>query len=203
MRHGGARFWFGFLCRSVMVPTTRGGVILSPPWKCLHLLELQLQRLGKKPREIFSESHVEMVKVGEKWAKDTASSFTLVGTLIITIMFATTFTVPGGNNQDGGTHLLARPDIHFVYHSRCSIALYFLHLCPHFHWDPHFAFAATRQWWFSFSHCGGVIVFVFAQQLTERKREEKCAARGRRKGAREFCALIKLYGLGSINNRGI
>ncbi|XP_027915359.1 uncharacterized protein LOC114174718 isoform X2 [Vigna unguiculata] len=56
---------------------------------------------GKKPREIFSESHVEMVKAGEKWAKDTASSFTLVGTLIITIMFAAAFTVPGGNNQDG------------------------------------------------------------------------------------------------------
>ncbi|QCE12907.1 hypothetical protein DEO72_LG10g4158 [Vigna unguiculata] len=61
-----------------MVPTARGGVVLSPPWKCLHLLELQLQRLGKKPREIFSESHVEMVKAGEKWAKDTASSFTIV-----------------------------------------------------------------------------------------------------------------------------
>jgi len=33
---------------------------------------------GKKPREIFSESHEEIVKAGEKWAKDTASSFTLV-----------------------------------------------------------------------------------------------------------------------------
>ncbi|KAK2427655.1 ankyrin repeat-containing protein ITN1 [Trifolium repens] len=56
---------------------------------------------NKTPREIFTESHEELVKAGEKWAKDTASSFTLVATLITTIMFAAAFTVPGGNNQDG------------------------------------------------------------------------------------------------------
>ncbi|CAL5188435.1 unnamed protein product [Lathyrus oleraceus] len=59
----------------------------------------------KKPREIFTESHREMVKAGEKWAKDTAGSFTLVATLITTIMFAAAFTVPGGNNQDSGVPL--------------------------------------------------------------------------------------------------
>jgi hypothetical protein len=57
---------------------------------------------NKTPREIFTESHEELVKAGEKWAKDTASSFTLVATLITTIMFAAAFTVPGGNNQDSG-----------------------------------------------------------------------------------------------------
>ncbi|KAI5438159.1 hypothetical protein KIW84_024050, partial [Lathyrus oleraceus] len=59
----------------------------------------------KKPREIFTESHKELVKAGEKWAKDTAGSFTLVATLITTIMFAAAFTVPGGNNQDSGVPL--------------------------------------------------------------------------------------------------
>jgi len=34
---GDAWFWSGFLCRSVVVPTTQGRVVLSPPWKCLHL----------------------------------------------------------------------------------------------------------------------------------------------------------------------
>jgi len=64
-------------------------------------------------------------------------------------------------------------------------------------------FATTRQWWFSFSHGGGLLVFIFTQQLAERERERRNAAWGRRRGAREFCALIKLYGLRSINDRGI
>jgi len=57
---------------------------------------------GKKPYEIFTENHDELVKAGEKWAKETATSFTIVGTLITTIMFAAAFTVAGGNNQDTG-----------------------------------------------------------------------------------------------------
>lgn len=32
----------------------------------------------KKPHEVFTESHRELVKAGEKWAKGTAGSFTLV-----------------------------------------------------------------------------------------------------------------------------
>ncbi|XP_045813954.1 uncharacterized protein LOC123907648 isoform X2 [Trifolium pratense] len=56
---------------------------------------------NKKPREIFTESHKELVKEGEKWAKETAGSFTLVATLITTIMFAAAFTVPGGYNDSG------------------------------------------------------------------------------------------------------
>ncbi|GAU25792.1 hypothetical protein TSUD_222500 [Trifolium subterraneum] len=57
---------------------------------------------GKKPYEIFIENHAELVKDGEKWAKETATSDTIVGTLIITIMFAAAFTVPGGNDQNSG-----------------------------------------------------------------------------------------------------
>jgi len=39
-------------------------------------------------------------------------------------------------------------------------------------------FAATRQWWYSFLHGGGVLVFVFAQQLAERERERRNVQRG-------------------------
>ncbi|RYR61315.1 hypothetical protein Ahy_A04g018471 [Arachis hypogaea] len=56
----------------------------------------------KKPREVFTKNHEDLLKSGEKWARDTAGSFTLVGTLIITIMFAAAFTVPGGNDQNTG-----------------------------------------------------------------------------------------------------
>lgn len=58
---------------------------------------------GNKPSELFTKSHEQLVNEGRQWAKDTASSFTIVGTLIITIMFAAAFTVPGGNNQDNGS----------------------------------------------------------------------------------------------------
>ncbi|KAF3967832.1 hypothetical protein CMV_008219 [Castanea mollissima] len=62
------------------------------PRKCKEALNID----GKKPRELFSQNHEDLRKEGEKWAKETASSFTIVGTLIITIMFSAAFTVPGG-----------------------------------------------------------------------------------------------------------
>jgi len=45
----------------------------------------------------------QTVNEGRQWAKDTESSFTIMGTLIITIMFAAAFTIPRGSNQDKGT----------------------------------------------------------------------------------------------------
>ena len=57
---------------------------------------------GKKPREIFIETHKELMKDGEKWAKETAGTFAIVGVLVITVMFAAVFTVPGGYHQETG-----------------------------------------------------------------------------------------------------
>ena len=57
---------------------------------------------GKRPGELFTTSHIELVKEGEKWMKETASSCTVVGALIVTIMFAVAITVPGGNKQNSG-----------------------------------------------------------------------------------------------------
>ncbi|GKV35269.1 hypothetical protein SLEP1_g43570 [Rubroshorea leprosula] len=57
---------------------------------------------GETPYEIFSKSHKGLVKEGEKWMKDTASSFIIVGTLIVTILFAAAFTLPGGNDDRTG-----------------------------------------------------------------------------------------------------
>ncbi|XP_070672634.1 uncharacterized protein [Malus domestica] len=54
------------------------------------------------PRELFTKVHKDLVKEGEKAMKDTATSCTVVGALIVTIMFAAAFTVPGGNKQDTG-----------------------------------------------------------------------------------------------------
>jgi len=54
---------------------------------------------GKKPYDVFIVSHEELVKAGEKWTKDTASCYIAVVSLVLTIMFAAAFTIPGGNNQ--------------------------------------------------------------------------------------------------------
>ncbi|KAM1410711.1 hypothetical protein ACFX14_023371 [Malus domestica] len=54
-----------------------------------------------KAARLFTQNHKELHEKGEKWMKDTASSYIIVSALIITIMFAAAFTVPGGNNQEG------------------------------------------------------------------------------------------------------
>ena len=55
------------------------------------------------PRELFTKNHKDLVVAGEKWMKDTASACAIVGPLIITIMFAAAFQLPGGNegNEEG------------------------------------------------------------------------------------------------------
>jgi len=53
-------------------------------------------------RELFTHNHKNMMKEGEKWAKEVASACTVIGALIITIMFTAAFTVPGGYYQDRG-----------------------------------------------------------------------------------------------------
>ncbi|KAK9229543.1 hypothetical protein WN944_022506 [Citrus x changshan-huyou] len=55
---------------------------------------------NKTLREVFTETHNELVKEGEKWM-DTALSYAVVVSLIITVLFAAAFTVPGGNNIEG------------------------------------------------------------------------------------------------------
>ena len=62
----------------------------------------QLNKEDLTPRELFAKNHNDMRKNGEQWMKDTATSCTVVGALIVTIMFAVVFTFPGGNNQNNG-----------------------------------------------------------------------------------------------------
>ncbi|GFS44860.1 C2 calcium/lipid-binding plant phosphoribosyltransferase family protein [Actinidia rufa] len=57
---------------------------------------------GRTPHILFTEEHKGLVREGEKWMKDTASSCMVVATLIATVIFAAAFTVPGGNNNDTG-----------------------------------------------------------------------------------------------------
>ncbi|XP_020202013.2 uncharacterized protein LOC109787847 [Cajanus cajan] len=56
----------------------------------------------KTPREIFSETHREMVKSGGEWLNKTSESCSLVAALIATVAFATSTTVPGGVHESTG-----------------------------------------------------------------------------------------------------
>ncbi|KAL5757540.1 hypothetical protein ACOSP7_020151 [Xanthoceras sorbifolium] len=56
---------------------------------------------GYTPRELFTEQHKDLVKEAENWMKDTSNSCMVVTTLVAIVMFASAFTVPGGNNRNG------------------------------------------------------------------------------------------------------
>nr|XP_043638283.1 uncharacterized protein LOC122609295 [Erigeron canadensis] len=55
----------------------------------------------KTPRQVFTESHKDLLEKGQQSMKDTASSCTVVAALVVTMAFAAAFTMPGGNQDDG------------------------------------------------------------------------------------------------------
>ena len=76
------------------------------------------------PRQLFTENHEDMMSKGEKWMKDTASSCTVVGSLIVTIMFAAAFTVPGGNDQNKGFPIFLNEKLFMVFIISDALSLF-------------------------------------------------------------------------------
>ncbi|ONI21688.1 hypothetical protein PRUPE_2G081200 [Prunus persica] len=76
------------------------------------------------PRELFTDNHKELVKEGERWMKETATSCTVVGALIITIMFAAAFTVPGGNNGETGFPIFLHKNLFMAFIVLDAISLF-------------------------------------------------------------------------------
>nr|GLL29063.1 ankyrin repeat-containing protein NPR4-like isoform X2 [Ipomoea trifida] len=79
---------------------------------------------GQTPQMLFTEQHKSLVKQGEKWMKDTASSCMLVATLITTIMFAAILTVPGGNNNETGNPIFLQDKLFVAFAVSDAIALF-------------------------------------------------------------------------------
>ena len=79
---------------------------------------------GLTPRQLFTRNHEDMMSKGEKWMKDTASSCTVVGALIVTIMFATAFTVPGGNDQNTGVPIFLNKKLFMVFIVSDALSLF-------------------------------------------------------------------------------
>ena len=65
-----------------------------------------------------------MMKDGEQWMKDTATACTVVGALIVTIMFAAVFTVPGGNDQNNGFPIFLNKKLFMVFIVSDALSLF-------------------------------------------------------------------------------
>ncbi|XP_075672441.1 uncharacterized protein LOC142641992 isoform X3 [Castanea sativa] len=63
---------------------------------------------NRTPWDLFTEEHKELRREGEKWMKDTVNFYIVVATLITGVVFAATFTVPGGSNQDTGIPIFSK-----------------------------------------------------------------------------------------------
>ena len=78
---------------------------------------------GKTAEQLFKEEHHNLMKQGEKWVKATATACSVVGTLIVTIMFTVSFTVPGGTDQTFGFPLLNKKPFFKVFMFSTIISL--------------------------------------------------------------------------------
>ena len=87
-------------------------------------VHVKLNKDGLTPRELFTKNHNDMRKEGEQWMKDTATSCTVVGTLIVTIMFAAVFTVPGGNDQNNGFPIFLNKKLFMVFIVSDALSLF-------------------------------------------------------------------------------
>ncbi|XP_071736354.1 uncharacterized protein [Rutidosis leptorrhynchoides] len=75
------------------------------------------------PRMVFTNEHKDLVDEGEAWMKDTSSSSTVVGALVVTMAFAAAFTVPGGNDSNGLPFFLDDP-VFLIFIVSDAIALF-------------------------------------------------------------------------------
>ncbi|XP_068635274.1 uncharacterized protein [Aristolochia californica] len=71
---------------------------------------VRVNKKGQTAKEIFTETHRELVREGGDWLINTSQSCSVVAALIATVAFAAAVTVPGGNKDDQGTpNLEGRP----------------------------------------------------------------------------------------------
>ncbi|KAI3908678.1 hypothetical protein MKW92_013768 [Papaver armeniacum] len=78
---------------------------------------------GLKPEALFTKEHENLVKEGEKWVKEASQACMVVSTLIATVMFASAFTLPGGNDQNTGLpmFLKSRAFLFFILSDAVSL----------------------------------------------------------------------------------
>ncbi|XP_062019922.1 uncharacterized protein LOC133736451 [Rosa rugosa] len=76
-------------------------------------------------RDIFTETHTEIVKDGGNWLANTSQSCSVVAALIATVAFATASTVPGGTKEENGKPTLENQPAFDVFGIASLVALCF------------------------------------------------------------------------------
>ncbi|BAT88559.1 hypothetical protein VIGAN_05209000 [Vigna angularis var. angularis] len=90
-----------------------------------HPLHKEVKNIdGKTPWQLFREEHKPLLEEAKVWMKDTSNSCMLVATLIATVVFAASITVPGGNNQDKGFPLFLSDNTFMVFVVSDTLALF-------------------------------------------------------------------------------
>ncbi|RZC80755.1 hypothetical protein C5167_043334 [Papaver somniferum] len=80
---------------------------------------------GKSPKQVFTETHSELVKEGGAWLTSTSESCSVVAALIATVAFATASTVPGGVQSNTGAPTLEKEPAFNVFAISSLVALCF------------------------------------------------------------------------------
>lgn len=86
--------------------------------------KVALNKQKKTPRELFTEQHKKLVEGGERWMKDTTTACSVVAALVVTIMFAAAFTVPGGYNGDNGVPICLHTNFFMVFIISDALSLF-------------------------------------------------------------------------------
>ncbi|KAH9649869.1 ANK REP REGION domain-containing protein [Citrus sinensis] len=80
---------------------------------------------GKTPKEVFTETHKDLVKEGKEWLTKTSESCSVVAALIATVAFATSATVPGGVDQESGKPIFENEPVFNIFSISSLVALCF------------------------------------------------------------------------------
>ena len=67
---------------------------------------VKYNKKGQTPKDIFTDTHKDLVKDGSEWLGKTSESCSVVAALIETVAFATSSTVPGGVKEGVGVPTL-------------------------------------------------------------------------------------------------
>ncbi|KAL7200753.1 hypothetical protein ACSBR1_032643 [Camellia fascicularis] len=85
----------------------------------------QYNKDRQTPNEIFMKEHKDLVKEDTQWLMKTSDSCVIAATLIASVAFATSASVPGGVNQDNGVPVLIQQRMFDVFSISSLAALCF------------------------------------------------------------------------------
>ncbi|KAK9201610.1 hypothetical protein WN944_016816 [Citrus x changshan-huyou] len=86
---------------------------------------VRYNKQNKSPKDVFTETHKELVQAGGQWLTNTSESCSVVAALIATVAFATSATVPGGVKEDSGEPTLENQPAFNVFAISSLVALCF------------------------------------------------------------------------------